>query len=371
MSEPAIITSETESGQSVIRIEGDLNLTGDFPPLRDAALHAQGTTVLWDLGAVEQINTIGAAALLEVFCELRSLGRDFKFLAISEPVHEMLALVPQRAALEKTAALRPPPTLFEHVGGVFYDTLDSLAAVLTMVANSLYWCFVAPFLGRGIKVNFLLQQVSRNGVDAIPIVSLIMFVIGFILALQADYQLRMFDASIYIADLVGVGLTRELGPLMVAVILAGRSGAAIAAEIGTMRVTEEIDALITMGMNPFKFLVAPRVLGLLISLPALTVLGNIIGILAAMILAVFYLDVPLAQYVAETRYIISLSDIVTGLMKSAAFALIIALVGCYQGYHVEGGPEEIGKATTRSVVHSLFLVIAADGFFTYIFYLFG
>jgi len=230
---------------------------------------------------------------------------------------------------------------------------------------------VAPLTGRGLKANYVLQQISRNGVDAIPIVSLIMFVIGVIMALQADYQLRRMGASIYIADLVGVGLTRELGPLITAVILSGRSGASMAAEIGTMRVTEEIDALITMGMNPFKFLVAPRVIGLVIALPGLVLLGDCIGIFGGYVVGVFYKEIPSDAYINATRVAINHSDIITGLVKSAVFAFIIALVGCYKGYHVEGGPEEVGRATTSAVVLSLFLVIVADGFFTYLFYLFG
>ncbi|MBI2194330.1 MAG: MlaE family lipid ABC transporter permease subunit [Planctomycetes bacterium] len=370
---PIRVTTRAENGHLLVRVEGDLVLQGYSPELR-AAL--QGTPspageVWLDLESVGRINTIGAAALLESLSELRTRGVPFRFLALSVPVRSLLAALPHEAAIERTRSLRPPPGILEHVGGEAYTAWEHLHQIASMASQALTWCCIAPLTGRGLKTHFVLQQVSRHGVDAIPIVSLIMFVIGLILALQADYQLRQFAATIYIADLVGVGLTRELGPLMTAVILSGRSAASIAAEIGTMRVTEEIDALVTMGMNPFKYLIAPRILGLIIALPALALLGDCIGILGGYVIGVFYKDIPSASYLAETRYAVAVSDVLTGLAKSAAFAAIIGLVGCYQGYYVRGGPQEIGRATTTAVVLSLFLVIAADLFFTFLFYLFG
>lgn len=370
---PPLITQRTENGHTVVRVEGELVLDAESTELRQAleSLPESEREVWVDLSAVTRVNTIGAAALLESLSRLKTQGKRFRFLALSPPVHDLLSTLPSEAALEKTRELQPPPGLLEQIGEESYHVLHHLNQILTLVSQSLYWCLVAPLTGRGLKFNLILQQISRNGVDAIPIVALIMFVVGLILALQADYQLRQFAATIYIADLVGVGLTRELGPLMVAVILSGRSGASIAAEIGTMRVTEEIDALITMGMNPFKYLIAPRLLGLLIALPALALLGDCIGIFGGYVIGVFYKDIPSSSYIAETRNAIALSDVLTGLVKSAAFAAIIAWVGCYQGYHVRGGPQEIGRATTAAVVLSLFLVIAADLLFTFLFYLFG
>lgn len=370
MTGPRIHTATTSDGKPLLRIEGPLVMDRPHEELV-RFFHQQEGDIVLDLGAVTGVNTIGMAALLELLTEHQSKGRQFSFLAISPPMREMLQMVPRQAALEKTRELRPPPSILEHIGTQTYGLLDQLASVTSLISNSLYWSLVAPLTGRGLKANYVLQQISRNGVDAIPIVSLIMFVIGVIMALQADYQLRRMGASIYIADLVGVGLTRELGPLITAVILSGRSGASMAAEIGTMRVTEEIDALITMGMNPFKFLVAPRVIGLVIALPGLVLLGDCIGIFGGYVVGVFYKEIPSDAYINATRVAINHSDIITGLVKSAVFAFIIALVGCYKGYHVEGGPEEVGRATTSAVVLSLFLVIVADGFFTYLFYLFG
>jgi phospholipid/cholesterol/gamma-HCH transport system permease protein len=372
MAEPAVVSETSPDGDWLVRIGGDLVLEMDMPSLRSALLGGPPSgRVILDMTQVSRINTFGVAALLDALCEIRNRGGTFEFLSLHPSVHEMLAMVPPDAAMEKTKDVRPPPGLFEQAGEKVYETLDGLASAVTMVSNSLYWSFVAPVLGRGLKTDHVFQQVSRHGVDAIPIVTLIMLVVGCILALQADYQLRRLAASIYVADLVGVSLTRELGPLMVAVILAGRSGASIAAEIGTMRVTEEIDALVTMGMNPLKHLVAPRVLGLTIALPALVIVGEAVGLLTAFLVAVVYLDIPAGSYVEQTRAAILLKDVLTGLVKSVAFALIISLVGCVKGYTVSGGPQEIGRATTAAVVTSLFLVIAADGFFTTLFYLFG
>ena len=373
MANPLVVTQQLENGKSIIRLEGDLVLEGTSPELEKAfeSRISKGTVIHIDLEKVTDINTVGAAALFEELSKLNHRGGHFRFLAISPPAYELLAMVPQQAALEKTQDLRPPASLLEQIGESTYQLIDHLTSVLSMISESFYWSFIAPILGRGLKFQYVLQQISRNGIESIPILSLILFVIGFITALQADYQLRRFGASIYIADLVGVGLTRELGPLMAAVVLSGRSGAAMAAELGTMRVNEEIDALVTIGINPFKYLIAPRVLGLLVSLPALAMIGNCIGIFGGYVVAVFYKDIPSSQYLDATRNAIAYADVLTGLFKSAVFALIIALVGCYKGYYVKGGSQEIGKATTSSVVISLFLVIIADGFFTIFFYLFG
>ncbi len=227
----------------------------------------------------------------------------------------------------------------------------------------------APFSPKGFRAPTTWIQMARVGVDSIPVVSLIAACVGMILALQAASQLRRFGATIYVADLVGLTLTRELGPLMTALIIAGRSGSAIAAEIGTMRVSEEIDALTVMGVNPVEFLVLPRVLALTVMLPCLTVMADLIGILGGAGIGTLLLDLTAANYVAQTVRALYVKDIAMGLVKSVAFALIIALVGCHQGFRAEGGAEGVGRRTTASVVVAVFLLIVTDLLFTALFYL--
>lgn len=234
--------------------------------------------------------------------------------------------------------------------------------------DSMYWTFIAPLKGTRHSAHGIAIQMVRIGVNSIPIVTIITFLVGLIIAMQSAYQLERFGATIYIADLVGVSITRELGPLITAIIIAGRSGSAIAAEIGTMTVAEEIDALQTMGINPIKFLVTPRLLAMGIMLPCLTLLADLLGIIGGIVLAVSALNIDLTRYINQTINALVLKDLITGLIKSFFFAIIIAGVGCYQGFIVKGGAEGVGKSTTRSVVISIFLIILADVFFTALFY---
>jgi phospholipid/cholesterol/gamma-HCH transport system permease protein len=229
----------------------------------------------------------------------------------------------------------------------------------------------APFTAKGFRWPATFRQMVRIGVDSIPIVFLIAGAVGMIVGLQAAIQLRRVGATIYVADLVGVSLTRELGPLMTAIIIAGRSGSAIAAELGTMKVAEEVDALTAMGLDPVEFLVLPRVLAMAIMLPCLTVLADVVGMLGGAAVAWLSLGIPVSAYVEQTFRALLLKDVFSGLLKSGVFAVIIAGVGCYQGFRVEGGAEGVGRRTTASVVASIFLIIVADLLFTITFYALG
>ena len=260
------------------------------------------------------------------------------------------------------------PNFFGSLGERVAHALVHLARFSKFVSESLYWLFVAPFRGHRIRWGSSFIQMVRMGVDSLPIVGTISFFVGLILAMQAAQQLEPFGATIYVADLVGVSITRELGPLLTAILVAGRCGSAITAEIGSMKVAEELDALKTMALDPVGFLVVPRTLAMMITLPCLTVIANLLGILGGMILAITTLDIPFIAYYNQSASALVLSDFLTGLCKSFVFALIIVLVGAYQGFNVEGGAEGVGKATTASVVSSIFLIILADLIFTALFY---
>jgi len=188
------------------------------------------------------------------------------------------------------------------------------------------------------------------------------------MALMSAYQLKQFGANIFIANLVGVSMTRELGPLMTAIIVAGRSGSSIAAEISTMTVTEEVDALKTMGIRPLSYLVIPKVYAITIAQPLLTVLADFLGILGGFLVAIIYLDLSAVAFIQQLLQSMVLKDIWTGLVKSVVFAWMIVVVACYKGFIVKGGAEGVGRVTTSSVVTSIFLVIVADCFFSVLFY---
>jgi len=209
------------------------------------------------------------------------------------------------------------------------------------------------------------------GVDALPMVALLAVCSGFILAMQGASELRRFGALHYVIDLVAVGFTRELGPLLTAIAVSGRSGSAFAAEIGTMRVTEEIDALKVMAFEPVEFVIAPKFLAALVAVPCLSIVSNLFGILAGGLFMFFSTRLSLPLYFRYVLTSIELRDVSAGLIKSLAFAVIIAQVGCLEGFRVRGGPEAVGRSTTAAVVRSTFLVIVADAVFTTIFYFVG
>jgi phospholipid/cholesterol/gamma-HCH transport system permease protein len=206
------------------------------------------------------------------------------------------------------------------------------------------------------------------GVDALPMVALMAICTGFILAMQGASELKRFGAIHYVIDLVAVGFTREMGPLLTAIAVSGRSGSAFAAEIGTMKVSEELDSLRVMALEPIEFLLAPKYLAALVSVPCLSIICNVCGILAGGLFMFFSTRLSLWLYVRDVLNSIEMHDVITGLIKSVVFATIIAHVGCLEGFRVRGGPDSVGRSTTTAVVKSTFLVIVADAVFTAIFY---
>ena len=208
----------------------------------------------------------------------------------------------------------------------------------------------------------------KIGIDSLPIVFLTCLFTGMVLALQSAYQMQKMEAKLYIASLVALSITRELGPVLTALVVAGRIGASIAAELGTMKVTEQIDALETLATNPIKYLVVPRFIALFFMLPLLTIYGDIVGIFGGYMIGVWKLNILHNLYWDMTWNPLKVKDIVTGIVKAFAFGIIICIVACYEGMRVEGGAEGVGTATTKAVVISFILIIAADCLFTALFY---
>ena len=255
-----------------------------------------------------------------------------------------------------------------RVGETVTNILAYLGGLASLAGRSAYCVFVAPFKGRHLRWQAAISQATQVGVRALPILSLITFFIGLILALQSAYELRKFGALSYVASAVAVSLTRELGPLITAILVIGRSGSAFAAEIGTMRVTEEIDALETMAIEPVDYLVAPKFVAMIVMMPCLTILANTMGILGGSLFGVAQADFTWVRYMQSSLDSLFLRDVMTGLIKSVMFGITITAVGCYEGLSTGGGAEEIGRSTTKSVVISIFLVILVDLVFTALFF---
>ncbi|MFH2137635.1 MAG: ABC transporter permease [Candidatus Omnitrophota bacterium] len=241
--------------------------------------------------------------------------------------------------------------------------IEYMGGLAVLLIRTIAWGFRPPF-----KKKQLVEQMSKIGVDSLFIVFLTAFFTGIVLAFQTAYTMRQMSAEIYIASLVALSITRELGPVLTALVVAARVGASITAEVGTMKVTEQIDALETLATNPIKYLVVPRFLALTLMLPLLTIYADFVGMCGGLLVGVSKLHLTPALYLKKTFDSLEYKDMFTGLLKSVVFAAIISIVACYEGMKTQGGAEGVGKSTTLSVVISCVLVIASDCFFTALFY---
>src|SRR6266853_6078776 len=258
-----------------------------------------------------------------------------------------------------------------QVGGSVTNGLAYVGSLASLGGQAAYYTFVAPFQGKPVRFQRAVSQSLDVGVRALPILSLITFFIGLILALQAAYELRRFGAISAVATAVAVSMSRELGPMITAIVVIGRSGSAFAAEIATMKVTEEIDALETMAISPVNFLVTPKLLAMIVMLPCLTIWANAMGILGGSLFGIAKADFTFARYIHASIDSLYLPDIVSGLVKSVMFGITITAVGCLEGLSTGAGAEQVGRSTTRAVVMSIFLVVVVDLFFTALFFFAG
>ena len=255
-----------------------------------------------------------------------------------------------------------------RVGALALDSLAYVGSLVELTWRSAYVTFVGPFRGQRFRPQRAVHQAMAVGVEAIPILSLISFLFGLIMALQTGHELKKFGMMQIVADAVAVSVLRELGPLITAIVVIGRSGSAFAAEIGTKKVTEEVDALRTMAFDPVAFLVAPKFLAMLLMVPALTVWADLMGVVGGSVFGVSAAGFTFQSYFRRSLDAIVLSDIYTGLAKSVLFGMVVTAVGCREGFGTGAGAEEVGRSTTSAVVTSIFLVVVVDLIFTTVFY---
>ena len=261
------------------------------------------------------------------------------------------------------AASQPPPAL-ERLGRGAEQFCRQSVALLSFVGETA--CALAACIAHPARLRWrpILYNIRGSGFDALPIVGLLSFLIGIVVAYQSAAQLRKYGANIFVADVVGLSMLREFAPLITAIIIAGRSGAAYAAQIGTMSVTEEIDAMRTLGIAPLEVLVLPKFLALVIALPLLAVFADVLGVFGGMIMAKAHLGVGFGDFLERFVTAVSITDYLIGIGKTPVFAAIIVVVGCYQGFRTKGGADSVGRQTTRSVVQSILFVIVADSMFS-------
>src|SRR6266852_584590 len=258
--------------------------------------------------------------------------------------------------------------MVSRIGGSVINALSYLGSLASLGGRATYYTVAGPFQGKPLRLHRAVSQAMDVGVRRIPNHTLITFCIGLILALQSAYELRRFGAINLVATAVAISMSRELGPLLTAIVVIGRSGSAFAAEIGTMKVTEEIDALETMAIDPIHFLVTPKFVAMMIMLPCLTIWANSMGILGGALFGVTQAGFTVQRYVIASLDALYLRDIASGLIKSIMFGITITAVGCHEGLSTGAGAEQVGRSTTRAVVVSIFLVILVDLVFTTLFF---
>jgi phospholipid/cholesterol/gamma-HCH transport system permease protein len=352
-----------------VHLRGDLHVgeaTRVWETLRSVSRRA-GDHFDIDLGGVESVD--GATIALLVACRDRLVREGVRSELVNTPESVAPLLALYRGATPSTAPSREDViTRFGRITSAALDRLASLVAFLGEAVHSLVRFIRNRKATQWREFTSLLDRAATDGV---PIVALLNFLIGFVVAFQLARSLQRFGANIYVADIVGVGLTRELAPLMTAIIVAGRSGAAYAAEIGTMRVSEEIDALRTLGIAPVPYLVVPRVFALAIAAPLLTLLGNVVGVIGGGVIAVATLGLSADAYVAEIGAAVGAADVWTGLAKSVGFGATIAFIGCRAGFATRGSAAGVGRSTTYTVVASLFMIVVLDTLFSLLLRSFG
>ena len=327
---------------------------------------AGSTRVQIDNSGITAIDGACTALLVHLRNELKARRVHCEFTGGSTGVRRLVDLYGGRRR-PKMRRTRAADNAVEQVGRTTVAIFAEVMSVLDFFGRLLRAGWFSLRNPRQINFRDIGLTMERAGADAAPIVMLINFLVGLVMAYQSALQLEQFGANIYVADLVGLSMTRELGPLMTAIIVCGRTGAAFAAELGTMKVSEEVDALRTLGFMPLRYLVLPRVLGLLLVAPLLTLLADGVGILGGLLVGAWTLDITPAAYWGETLKVVKPWDVFSGVLKSGVFAVAIALIACQQGLATSGGAEGVGRRTTSAVVSILFALILLDALFTVLF----
>jgi len=354
---------DSGSGGAVLRFTGNLSLAslGDLPDRLDTV---DGAIASIDLSQVERIDTVGAWVVHRFARE-----KDAKVEGL-EPASQHL--FDQVVAAEHPIALPPKPEsafvhLLAEIGDAVFTAAHTLYGLLGFMGATVIAFWNVATHPRRFRFHATVHRFEVVGVSALGIIGLMSFLIGVVIAQQGAVQLRQFGAEVYTINLVGRITLRELGVLMTAIMVAGRSGSAFAAQIGTMKLTEEIDAMRTIGVSPMEALVVPRTIAVVTMLPLLGFYSALIAIIGGGLLCWVQLDIPPITFVQRIREVVPLNDLWVGLIKAPVFGAIIAIAGCFQGMQVEGDAEQVGRRTTTAVVQAIFLVIVLDAFFAVFF----
>ena len=327
-------------------------------------------TVRLDVCSLTALDTAGAWIMRRTLTLFEGNGITSEIDGLDSAYQPLLDIVDE-ADKQPHEPLREEPhfimAMFERVGRTLIDALSEAKMLVNFFGLTITTLVAAIAKPKRLRPVALINQIEQTGLNAVPIVCLLNFLIGIVIAYQGAVQLRKFGAEIFTIDGLAFGIPREIAVLITAIVVAGRSGSAFTAQIGTMQVNQEVDALRTVGLNPIEVLVLPRINALLITLPMLVFLADVAGLMGGALMSVLSLDLTVGQFMKRLEEVISLKHFLVGLVKAPVFAYIIAIVGCFEGLRVTGSAESVGKMTTKAVVESIVLVILADALFSILF----
>ncbi len=323
--------------------------------------------IIIDLSELKDIDTASAIMIYELI-EFFEENKSVKLLKASEEEERFIEFIYSSIAKERgTPIVIKPLNFLERVGKYFISFFKDIWLFIIFIGEATISFFAYILHPDRIRVNSIVKGIENAGVNALPIIALTSFLVGVVVAYQSAVQLQKFGANIFIVDMIGISVTRELAPLITAIVVAGRSGSSYTAQIGAMKITRELDAMETMGFNLFEFIVLPRIIALMIAMPLMIFFADMMGILGGMVVSNYQIDISYTEFLKRLQNVLELKHFYIGMIKGPVFALLIASIGCFRGFQVKQNSESIGKYTTVSVVNSIFLVIACDALFSIIF----
>ena len=359
--------SEKEKGEILILLKGKIDIKNSAHILEKLTPAIKGNTLsslIIDLEEVDYLDDFGTLVILEIKHLVAEQKGKFNVVNVKDNIKGILSLV----NFDSNECFTPlkkykHPNILVHLGEATIQHVDNIRFFISFLGSVILSFIHVCLHPKDLRIDDTITYMKKTGVDALPIVALISFLLGLVMAFMSSLQLQQFGANIYVASLVSIAMVSELGPIMTAIVVAGRSGSAFAAEIGTMKISEEIDALFTMGFNPTIFLAVPRIIACIIVVPILTLFSDLFAISGGLLVGVFMLDLSTTSYINQTMETLTLFEVMWGMGKSFVFAALIAWIGCLRGFQTRGGADSVGNAATSAVVSSIFLIILFDSIF--------
>ncbi len=366
--------SHTDDGP-VLHLEGDLN-TATVPDawhslIKQFPAQASGSSII-DLEKIRAMDMAGASFICHLETRMKTAENRPVTISGLKPDHSSLIGLARKTRQHniQDRKSRQKLSCVEKQGMRLWQAMEEAKQFISYTGEIFLALVRSLIHPSGIRWQDVFHTAEQAGVNALPIIVLISFIVGLVMAFQAAIPMKMFGTELYVADLIGISMVRELGPLMTAIVLAGRSASAFAAEIGTMRINEEIDALNVMGLDPVRFLIVPRMIASTFTTPLLAVFANLAGILGGA-LVIISMGYPVIAYYTHVASFVGVGDFAGGLIKCFVFGILIAGAGCIRGYQTGSGPSAVGTATTKAVVTGIILIVVFDGIFSIIYYYLG